>query len=221
MKNMNTKIVVFAMMACGFLNISAYGGGYGQRSSGDSDSNHLPGHTMIRGNIIPRDKGITQAQNQYNNSLPKTIQNYATERSKIQNASTVNLIGQDLSNQNLTNYNLVGAGLLGIIISETTTGTNDKDFSYADLTYSCLVGITLENVNFSHADLSNAYLSWSDCKNANFTGATLTTAHLEGANLTGANFSNAIVNGATYDQYTTLPASLTTEQIATMAKINS
>lgn len=66
-------------------------------------------------------------------------------------------------------------------------------------------GVDFYQANFHHASLKNANLSGAIFYQADLSDAVLTEANLEGANLYEANLEGTILQGATYNQSTTLP----------------
>jgi uncharacterized protein YjbI with pentapeptide repeats len=102
-----------------------------------------------------------------------------------------------------------------VIQEGETPGPNspleEYDFQKAQLTdvYWARVdarGVDFYQANFHHASLKNANLSGAVFYQADLSGAVLTEANLEGANLYEANLEGAILQGATYNQSTTLPS---------------
>ena len=169
----------------------------------------------------------------------------AIEISPAQSKDEVTLRRADLSGAELWDASLEGADLQEVDLSDadlwkaSLEGANLREANLhgaflrgavlqgADLQGANLEGANLESANLEGANLYDANLGWGDLQGVNLQGANLQEAYLvkanlRGANLQGANLQEATLEGtrvywAMYNSKTTLPATITQEQLRSMA----
>lgn len=120
-----------------------------------------------------------------------------------------------ITNVNLNQVTARGLGLpqadfRGLVLTGSDlSGGNFQGSNFAGVS---LISATLRQVNFSGANFKQANLQNADLRGSNLAQADLSGAILAGANLSGAqlagskNLTSAVLNGATVDTFTTLPA---------------